>query len=92
MTSAPVLALPNFAEPFVVETDVSATAMRVVLMQHGHLIAFFSKLFGPRLIHASTYIRELHVIVTIVRKWRQYLLGRSFTIMTDHKSLWELMT
>ena len=92
ITTAPVLALPNFAEDFVVETDASGAAMGAVLTQRGHPLAYFSKLFGPRMIHASTYIRELHAIVAAVRKWRQYLLGRSFTILTDHKSLRELMT
>ena len=92
MTSALILALPNFAKPFIVRTDASGTTMGVVLMQLNHPIAFFSKAFRPRLLHASTYIRELHAIVTAVRKWRQYLLGRSFTILTYHKSLRELMT
>ena len=92
MTSATVLALPNFFEPFIIEIDASATTMGAVLMQQGHPLAFFSKMFGPRLLLASTYIRELHSIITAVRKWRQYLLGRPFTIMTDHKSLRELMT
>ena len=70
MTCAPVLALPNFSEPFVIETDASRTAMGAVSMQKDHPIAFFNKVFGPRLTHASTYIRELHAIVTAVRKWR----------------------
>lgn len=87
MTSAPVLALPNFAVSFIIETNASGTAMRVVLMQQGHPIAFFNKPFQPRLLHASTYVRELHAIVTAIRKWCQYLLGHSFTILTDHKSL-----
>ena len=92
VTTTPVLALPNFAEPFVVETNASGIAMGAVLTQRGHPLAYFSKLFGPRMTHASTYIRELHAIVAAVRKWRQYLLGRSFTILTNHKSLRELMT
>lgn len=92
MTSAPVLALPNFAEPFIVEIDTSGTTMGAVLMQQGHPLAFFSKMFGPRLLHASAYIHELHTIITAVQKWRQYLLGRPFTITADHKSLRELMT
>lgn len=32
MTSAPVLALPDFSEPFMIETDASETAIGVVLL------------------------------------------------------------
>jgi len=92
ITSAPVLALPNFNEPFTVETNASSTTMWAMLIQQGHPLAFFSKNFSPRLSHASTYVRELHAIIAAVRKWRQYLLGRPFTILTDHKSLRELMS
>lgn len=91
MTSALVLALPNFNEPFTIETDASGSTMGAVLMQQGHPLAFFSKNFTLRLLHASTYVKELHAIIAAVRKWRQYLLGRPFTILTDHKSLWELL-
>ncbi|WVZ01111.1 hypothetical protein V8G54_027180 [Vigna mungo] len=92
MTEAPVLALPNFDLPFVLETDASGLAMGAILMQEGHLIAFHSKLFCPKLMRSSTYVRELHAITAAVKKWRQYLLGHSFTILTDHCSLKELMT
>ncbi|WVZ23586.1 hypothetical protein V8G54_002130 [Vigna mungo] len=92
MTVAPILALLNFALPFVLETDASGVAMGAVLMQEGHPIAFHNKPFCPRLMHSSTYVRELHVITSVVKKWRQYLLGHSFTILTDHRSLKELMS
>ncbi|MCI13270.1 hypothetical protein A2U01_0034387, partial [Trifolium medium] len=92
MTKAPTLALPDFTQPFILETDASGIAMGAVLMQNSHPIAFFSKPFCPRLCKASTYICELHAITTAVKKWRQYLLGHKFIIYTDHQSLKELLT
>lgn len=90
--AAPVLALPNFNIPFIVETNASGTSMGAVLTQENHPISFFSKQFCPRLRNASTYVRKLAAITSTVKKWRQYLLGHKFTIVTDHRSLRELMS
>lgn len=92
MATAPVLVLPDFSLPFTVQTDASGYAMGAVLLQNEHPIAYFSKLFCPRLSKASTYIRELHAITCAVKRWRQYLLGHYFIIQTDHRSLKELLT
>ncbi|KAF7812849.1 Ty3/gypsy retrotransposon protein [Senna tora] len=54
-------------------------------------LAYFSKKLTKRLSLASAYVRELYAITQAVMKWRHYLLGRRFTIKTDHKSLKELM-
>jgi hypothetical protein len=92
MTEAPVLALPDFNEDFVLETDASGSGMGAVLIQKGHPLCYFSKQFCPRLLAASTYVRELCAITSAVKKWRTYLLGRKFIIRTDQRSLRELMT
>lgn len=39
----------------------------------------------------SSYVCELHAITTVIHKWCQYLLGHQFTILTDHRSLKDLM-
>ncbi|VFQ89359.1 unnamed protein product [Cuscuta campestris] len=91
MTTAPVLRLPDFTQPFYLETDASDTGIGAVLLQRGHPIAFFSKKLGPWRRTASTYHKELYAIVEAVQKWRQYLLGREFVIRSDQRSLKELL-
>jgi hypothetical protein len=92
MSTAPVLGLPNFNEPFIIETDASGSGMGAVLIQQQHPICYYSKEFCPRLLQASTYVRELCAITSAVKKWTTYLLGTTFTIHTDQRSLRELMT
>ncbi|GKF87745.1 ty3-gypsy retrotransposon protein, partial [Tanacetum coccineum] len=92
MTTLPVLAIPDFDQPFTVETDASGLAMGAILSQNRHPIAFFSSKFSSRLQSSSTYVREMHAITVAVAKWRHYLLGRQFLIVTDHKSLKDLLT
>jgi len=43
MLSAPVLAIPNFTKPFVLETDACDRGLAAVLMQDGHPVAYLSK-------------------------------------------------
>lgn len=87
MTSAPVLVLPNFQQPFTLETDASGIGVGAVLSQNGHPIAYFSKKLAPRMQKKSAYFRELLAITEAVSKFRHYLLGHKFVIRTDQKSL-----
>ena len=87
MTTTPVLALPNFTEPFVVETDRSDVGIGAVLMQHGQPVAYLSKAVAKHHKQLSIYEKEFLALIMVVEKWRQYLQHQEFTIRTDHKSL-----
>lgn len=56
-------------------------------MQEGKPIAYFTQVLGTRAQMKSVYERELMAIVMAIQNWRPYLLGRSFTVITDQKSL-----
>lgn len=87
MTTAPILALPNFAEQFIVECDACSTGMGVVLMQSNRPVACLSKSFSRTQLGLSVYEKEMETIIFAVHRWKSYLTGRQFIIRTDHQSL-----
>ncbi|KAJ4815745.1 polyprotein [Rhynchospora pubera] len=91
MTNAPVLAIPNFSKPFVIEADASDKGIGAVLMQDHRPIAFLSKSIGVKAQGLSTYEKEFLALLTAVQKWRHYLVGGKFIIRTDQLSLKHLL-
>jgi len=87
VTNPPVLVLPNFSKPFLIECDASGKGIGAVLMQQQRPIAYFSQALKGRFLLLSTYEKELIALVSAVKKWRPYLLRHPFTIKTDHQSL-----
>jgi len=90
LCSAPVLALPDFAKPFHIDTDASGAEVGAVLHQDGHPLAFLSKPLCPRNQGLTVYEKEYLALLMAVDKWRHYLLHAEFVIHTDHQSLTHL--
>ncbi|KAK1441653.1 hypothetical protein QVD17_07716 [Tagetes erecta] len=87
LLTTPVLRLPDFSKPFVIECDASSDGVGAILSQEDHPVAYFSKGFSPSNRFKSAYDRELLALVLAVQKWNHYLLGRRFLIRTDHYTL-----
>lgn len=81
------LALPDISKKFVVYTDASNVAISGVITQEGRPIEFCSKILTQSQKRYSTIQRECLAIVFTLKKFRHFLLGTSFTIMSDHKPL-----
>lgn len=68
MTTAPVLSMPDFDLPFVIETDACEVGIGAVLMQQGHLIAFLSNALSNQNLGLFVYENELFALVLAVTK------------------------
>ena len=73
--------------PFVVETGASDHALAATLSQNGHPVAFFSKTLSKQEIQYPPIKKEAYAIVEAIRKWRHYLTGQYFTLITDQKAV-----
>ena len=92
LTSAPVLALPNGRDGFVVYSDASRQGLGCVLMQNDRVIAYASRQLKKHEENYPTHDLELAAVVFALKIWRHYLYGVPCRIFTDHKSLQYIFT
>ncbi|GKA62647.1 putative reverse transcriptase domain-containing protein [Tanacetum coccineum] len=91
LCSAPILALPEGSEDFIVYCDASIKGLGVVLMQREKVIAYASRQLKIHEKNYTTHDLELGAVVFSLKLWRHYLYGTKCTVFTDHKSLQHIL-
>ncbi|GJW21861.1 putative reverse transcriptase domain-containing protein [Tanacetum coccineum] len=86
LCSAPILALPEGSEDFIVYCDASIKGLGAVLMQREKVIAYASRQLKIHEKNYTTHDLELGAVVFSLKLWRHYLYGTKCTVFTDHKS------
>jgi hypothetical protein len=95
LVSTPVLAAPCDEGQYVLDTDASAVAVGALLQQwqQGQLrvIAYASRCLDKAQRHYCCTRRELYAVIFALKKFRAFLLARTFTLRTDHAALTYLL-
>ncbi|XP_063070441.1 uncharacterized protein LOC134461440 [Engraulis encrasicolus] len=91
LCSSPVLVAPDFGKEFVVQTDASEVGLGAVLAQvqegEEHPVLYLSRKLLPREKNYSTVEKECLAVTWALESLRYYLLGRRFTVVSDHAPL-----
>ncbi len=91
LCSEPVLQSPKFYQPFTVQTDALEFGLGAVLLQGEQCqlrpIAYISRKLLPRETRYSVVEKECLAVKWALDSFKYYLLGRRFTLETDHRAL-----
>lgn len=97
LSSPPVLAYPNYNEPFELHTDASQQGLGAVLYQtqegQKRVVSYASRALNKSERHYPAHKLEyLALKWAICDKFYEYLYGRKFTVVTDNNPLTYVLT
>ena len=96
LVSPPILAYPNYREPYVLFTDASTEAVGIVLSQmqdsQERVIAYAGKRLSSAERNYSTTEKEALAVIEGLKHFDPYLRGSQVKIVTDHSALTWLLS
>ena len=96
LISAPILAYPDFTQPFHLFVDASQTGIGLTLGQiidgKETVVAYAGRDFNPAERNYSAIEREALAVIDGIKRFQSYLYGRKFYVHTDHSALKWLMS
>ena len=87
LSSTPVLAHFDPAQPLVVQCDASKDGLGAALMQQGHPLAYASRTLTASEQNYAQIEKELLSVLFAMEKFHHYTYGREVTVENDHKPL-----
>lgn len=91
LITSPIVIPPDWNKPFIIFSDASDVGIGGVLSQiqenKEHVIQYVSRTLLPRERKYTAMEKEALAVIFNLKKFKNYVLGREFTIVTDHKPL-----
>ena len=92
LCSAPILSIYDLNRPVFIYTDASGVGIGAILKQPQddgilHPVAYFSRRLKPTEARKKAIYLECLAIKEAIIYWQYWLIGREFTIVSDHKPL-----
>nr|GEY21515.1 putative reverse transcriptase domain-containing protein [Tanacetum cinerariifolium] len=91
LCSAPIQALLEGSEDFIIYYDASIKGFGAVLMQREKVISYASRQLKIHEKNYTTHDLELGAVVFVLKIWSHYLYGTKCTVFNDHKSLQHIL-
>uniref|UniRef100_A0ABD2VWW7 RNA-directed DNA polymerase n=1 Tax=Trichogramma kaykai TaxID=54128 RepID=A0ABD2VWW7_9HYME len=91
LSEAPVLVRPDFEKEFAIQTDASDYAIGAVLTQERedgeHPVYYISRVLTPAERNYTVTEKECLAVIWAIEKFRPYVEGYHFKVVTDHRAL-----
>lgn len=87
LIDATEIIIPDPSKRFTLETDASATGVGAILRQDNGVVGYLSSTLTPTQQNYTITERELYAAMWAMDKFKFYLKGSEFDLLTDHQAI-----